>query len=196
MLFVFSGLQPQTYYFVINFVTENIITREVSVMNKFMTILITMIVILTMLSCTNTVKSDNEAVNMETNQGSNAATEQYSGITVTPSADSASDEEMIDTVNLPEEFYMYRNFKTANTFSYMNTKRCDFDVKEETTLKIKSEIDNGSLSLMIKTHGSDEVIYEAEDLKNVEDSVTLQPGKYSLVLKGSLAKGYLHITSG
>jgi len=196
MLFVFSGLQPQTYYFVINFVTENIITREVSVMKKFMTILITMIVILTMLSCTNTVKSDNEAVNMETNQGSNAATEQYSGITVTPSADSASDEEMIDTVNLPEEFYMYRNFKTANTFSYMNTKRCDFDVKEETTLKIKSEIDNGSLSLMIKTHGSDEVIYEAEDLKNVEDSVTLQPGKYSLVLKGSLAKGYLYITSG
>lgn|GEM_PF-1389519 len=165
-------------------------------MKKFMTILITMIVILTMLSCTNTVKSDNEAVNMETNQGSNAATEQYSGITVTPSADSASDEEMIDTVNLPEEFYMYRNFKTANTFSYMNTKRCDFDVKEETTLKIKSEIDNGSLSLMIKTHGSDEVIYEAEDLKNVEDSVTLQPGKYSLVLKGSLAKGYLYITSG
>lgn len=36
-------------------------------MKKFMTILITMIVILTMLSCTNTVKSDNEAVNMETN---------------------------------------------------------------------------------------------------------------------------------
>lgn len=88
-----------------------------------------------------------------------------------------------------------RNFKSATTFTYMNPKSYRSEVKEETTLDIKSEIDTGSLSLKIKSQDSNEVIYEADDLENPEATVTLQPGSYSLVSKGKISKGYIHITS-
>jgi hypothetical protein len=108
---------------------------------------------------------------------------------------SYADNDKIDIVNLPEELYIYRNFGSTGWISYMNPLRFDFDVKEETELVIKYEINNGSLSLKLKPYGSDEVIYGIDELQKDECSVTLQPGKYSLILKGYLSDGYLHVTS-
>jgi len=164
-------------------------------MKKIVIIMLIVAATLMMISCTRTGQANDETVNTQDSQSNNVSAETDNNDAASfPDLEADDEDESSDVWNLPEELYLYKNYDSANKSLLMSPKICTFDVEEETTLKIKSEINIGSLSLTIKADGSDEAVYETEELKNNEDSVTLQPGTYKLTLKGKLSNGYLHIT--
>lgn len=140
-------------------------------------------------------QSDGETVSPGLSQSDDSSDEQdsYDEDSLLPYFEAAS--KSSDVENLPKELYLSRNFDSANVSLFMYPRIYTFDVKEETTFTIKSEINIGSLSIKLQDHDSNEVVYETEELIINEDSVTLQPGTYRLILKGKLSNGYVHITS-
>lgn len=99
-----------------------------------------------------------------------------------------------DIENLPEELYIARDFDTDNKSLSAHYLGYGFSIESKTEFSIAAEIVLGELSLSIKNKDNDEVLFKEENIKTIDDSLTLEEGSYSVILSGRLSNGYIHIT--
>lgn len=98
------------------------------------------------------------------------------------------DDEIKKIVDLPNE--LYKSDKSVSAVEL----RYDFIVTEKTEFTIIIAIDSGEFKLGIKNKDSKVFLYPMKEFKSETDTVTLEKGNYSVVIRKNQFTGSYHIT--
>lgn len=90
-------------------------------------------------------------------------------------------------VNLPSQLYQ------ADQSAYAKFLRHDFKVEEKTELTITAEVTSGNLSLGIEDKDSQKYVFDMKDFQSETDSITLEKGRYTIVIEKSEFTGRYYI---